>query len=88
MFRHDRAKARREGRCLACGQSGHYRPECSLVSPENRGTQTEASDTSPKAGSPSGGKGSKGKAKAKAGAQAKGVTEDGQKAEVASGQCW
>ena len=28
MCRHDRAKARRENRCLACGQQGHFRPDC------------------------------------------------------------
>ena len=41
MFKHDRSKARREGRCLACGQSGHFRPDCTLVSPENRVVQSE-----------------------------------------------
>ena len=38
-FRHDRALARKQKRCLACGQEGHYRPECPLVSPENRVVQ-------------------------------------------------
>ena len=56
MFKHDRSKARREGRCLACGQSGHFRPDCTLVSPENRVVQSEGGqDSSPstKGGSPS-----------------------------------
>ena len=84
MFKHDRSKARREGRCLACGQSGHFRPDCTLVSPENRVVQSEGGqDSSPhtKGGSPSGKGSPKGKSKAKTGAQssaqAKGVTEEG-----------
>ena len=35
-FKHDRAAARKQGRCLACGQEGHYRPDCTVVSPEHR----------------------------------------------------
>ena len=35
-FRHDRGAARKQGRCLACGQKGHFRPDCELVAPENR----------------------------------------------------
>eukprot|EP00439_Symbiodinium_sp_Y106_P033842 s333_g4.t1 len=78
-FKHDRAKARRESRCLACGQAGHYRPDCPLVPEEHRQTQSEVG--SPSGGSPKGppaGKGGKAKAKAKAGsqAQAKGVVEE------------
>ena len=45
-FKHDRAKARKEGRCLACGQAGHIRPDCTLVAPENRQVQTDAGATS------------------------------------------
>ena len=30
-FRHDRAVARRLKRCLACGQEGHFRPDCPLA---------------------------------------------------------
>ena len=76
MFRHDRAKARRENRCLACGQQGHFRPDCTLVAPENRVVLTETSpEGSPKAGQPP--KVPKSKAKAKSGAQAKGITEEG-----------
>ena len=30
-FRHDRAQARKQKRCLACGQEGHYCPDCSLL---------------------------------------------------------
>ena len=79
MFRHDRTKARKEGRCLACGQSGHYRPDCTLVAPENRpvlGEPGSASEGSPKS-SPPGGKGGKAsKAKAKPAAQAKGIIEE------------
>ena len=82
MFNHDRAKARREGRCLACGQSGHYRPSCPLVTPENRASiadsGSEASPKAPPKGTP------KGKAKAKAGAQAKGITEESSRAEASA----
>ena len=35
-FMHDRALARRQKRCLACGQDGHFRPECPLVPEEHR----------------------------------------------------
>ena len=35
-FKHDRAAARKQGRCLACGQEGHYRPECPNVKQEWR----------------------------------------------------
>ena len=75
-FKHDRSRARKEARCLACGQPGHMRPECPLVAPENRVVSTDASAAgSPK--SPSSGKGGpKGKPKVKAVAQAKGVVEE------------
>ena len=74
IFKHDRAKARREGKCLACGQAGHFRPECPVVAPENRQTlEGSGSDSSPKAPSKAA---PRGKAKAKSAAQAKGVTED------------
>ena len=74
----DRAKARKEGRCLACGQKDHFRPECPNVAPENRVVQDSAvsPEASPKAGQP-GGKGGRAKVKAKASPQAKGITEDG-----------
>ena len=76
-FRHDRGAARKQGRCLACGQKGHYRPDCTLVAAENR--QVASGDSSegasPKAGAGQSRKGEP-KAKAKAGAQAKGITED------------
>ena len=66
-FKHDRAKARKEGRCLACGQKDHFRPECPNVAPENRVVQDSAvsPEASPKAGQP-GGKGGRAKVKAKA----------------------
>ena len=74
-FKHDRAKARRESRCLACGQPGHFRPECTLVPPEHRQIASDTgSEASPKAGAQKGS--AKGKAKAKAGAQANGVIEE------------
>ena len=38
-FKHDRSKARKENRCLACGQKDHFRPDCPLVAPENRVVQ-------------------------------------------------
>ena len=62
MFRHDRAAARRENRCLACGQAGHFRPDCPLVAPENRAVVSEGSPGgSPKSGQAQ--RGPKGKAK-------------------------
>ena len=77
MFKHDRSKARKEGRCLACGQTGHYRPECTLVSPENRVVQESGSDASPPSNAGVPAKAAvKAKAKAKAGAQVKGVVEE------------
>ena len=76
-FRHDRGVARKQGRCLACGQKGHFRPDCTLVAAENR--QVVSGDSSegasPKAGAGQSRKGEP-KAKAKAVAQAKGITED------------
>ena len=76
-FKHDRAKARKEGRCLACGQKDHFRPDCPMVAPENRLVQdgSPSSEGTPKTSGP-GGKGGKPKGKAKAVAQAKGITED------------
>ena len=84
MFKHDRAKAKKDGRCLACGQEGHFRSDCPLVSPENR---VPAGDSSPEAKAPQGKAGlAKPKGKAKAGAQAKGITEEvDPKASSASG---
>ena len=84
IFKHDRARARKEGKCLACGQSGHIRPDCPLVAPENRVVLESGADASPKATSTGAGKGGKGKPKAKAGAQAKGITEEPGQATVAS----
>ena len=75
MFKHDRAKAKKEGRCLACGREGHFRSECSLVPSENRGSG-ESSPESAKASGPGKGGSARPKGKAKAGAQAKGITED------------
>ena len=75
-FKHDRTRARRENKCLACEQAGHFRPECSLVAPENRPVTAEASGSQPSPKASSSGKGDpKGKAKAKA-AALKGVTDD------------
>ena len=84
MFKHDRAKAKKEGRCLACGQRDHFRPDCTVVSPENRVIRSDSgSDGSPKGGN----KGeAKGKAKAKAGAQAKGIVEDSGPRDAPKGQ--
>ena len=76
MFKHDRSKAKKEGRCLACGQEGHFRSDCPLVSPENRGSQGESSPESAKASGQGKGVAARPKGKAKAGAQAKGITED------------
>ena len=35
-FKHDRMLARRQKRCLACGQEGHFRPECPIVPADQR----------------------------------------------------
>ena len=48
-FSHDRATARKQGRCLACGQEGHYRPDCPIVVPESRQVQDP---TSPRSSGP------------------------------------
>ena len=78
-FKHDRAAARRLKRCLACGQEGHFRPECPLVPPELRAVQDPSS---PQSGSPSAAaaKGPPPKRfavpKPKVAPQAKGITED------------
>ena len=84
MFKHDRAKAKKEGRCLACGQKDHFRPDCTVVSQENRGVRSDSgSEGSPKGAS----KGeAKSKAKARAGAQAKGIVEDSGSRDALSGQ--
>ena len=75
-FKHDRALARKQRRCLACGQEGHYRPECPLVAPENRMVQDGSfvGDQPPAAKAPPPRKFVA--AKGKAGPQAKGITED------------
>ena len=73
-FKHDRATARKQKRCLACGQDGHFRPECSLVSPENRQVVSPSTSNTPSPKSNVKGGGSPGRPKA--GAQAKGVTEE------------
>ena len=46
-FKHDRTAARKQKRCLACGQEGHFRPECPLVSPENRQVVNPSEANSP-----------------------------------------
>ena len=73
-FKHDRAQARKQKRCLACGQESHFRPECPLVAPEDRQVVSQSDNSNPsspkapsKASSPS---------KPKAGPQAKSVIED------------
>ena len=74
-FKHDRAKARKDRRCLACGQSGHYRPECAVVPAELRQgpSDSSAESASPKSPEP---KKPAAKPKPKAGTQAKGISED------------
>ena len=75
-FKHDRAQARKQKRCLACGQDGHFRPECPLVAPENRQVLSDGSNpTSPKASATASSGPSKPKSSPQA--QAKGVIEDG-----------
>ena len=72
-YKHDRDTARKQRRCLACGQEEHFRPECPLVPPEHRQVVSsgDASNANPKAAA---------KASAKALATSpnppKGVTED------------
>ena len=75
-FKHDRAKARKQGRCLACGQSGHYRPDCPVVPAELRPVSPEGG--SPSAKSPPGPKNPepKGRPKSHPQTQAKGITEE------------
>ena len=46
-FKHDRATARKQKRCLACGQDGHFRPDCPLVAPENRQVVSPSSSNTP-----------------------------------------
>ena len=46
-FKHDRATAHKQKRCLACGQDGHFRPECPLVSPENRQVVSPSASNTP-----------------------------------------
>ena len=71
-----KGKSGGKGKCLACGQAGHFRPECPNVSPDNKVVTADGgSEGSPKAGSP-GGKGGKNRSRSKAGAQVKGVVED------------
>ena len=82
IFKHDRVRARKEDRCLACGRTGHFRPECPVVTPENRVVAADGGkEGSPKAGSPKAGKGQRAQAKAKpkggSQAQAKGIEETG-----------
>ena len=74
-FKHDRVKARKDKRCLACGQSGHYRPECTVVPAELRQgpNDSNSESASPKSPEP---KKPAAKPKPKAGPQAKGITED------------
>ena len=69
---------------MACGQSGHFRPECPLVASENRVTAESGSEGSPKASSGGGKAGGKVRPKAKAGAQAKGIIEEAGQATAAS----
>ena len=60
---------------MACGQAGHFRPDCTLVAPENRPVTGEQGAEA--SSSPSGSRGNgKAKAKAKSVVQAKGVTEE------------
>ena len=76
-FKHDRATARQQKRCLACGQEGHYRPECPIVPPERRVVQDPSGPFSgphenPKAASPK----RVGDPKGKSAPQAKGIVGD------------
>ena len=81
-FRHDRVQARKSKRCLACGQEGHFRPDCPIVAPANRQVVTP-DPSSLKAGA------KQGSPKAKVTPQAKGISEDnsatGQRTEGSSG---
>ena len=71
-FKHDRALARKQRRCLACGQEGHYRPDCTMVAAENRVILDSTGTLDPRASPPK----RLGASKAKAAPQAKGITED------------
>ena len=72
--KHDRAAARKQKRCLACGQEGHYRPDCTLVAPENRTTLDSTRPFDPKAAPPK--RNVVAKAKSGSVSQAKGIMED------------
>ena len=75
-FVHDRASARKQKRCLACGAEGHCRPECPNVPLEHR--PVAASEGSGGSGQLHKAPGPKKPplAKAKSGPVVKGVTED------------
>ena len=73
-FKHDRLAARRQKRCLACGQEGHFRPECPLVPAEHRQVRVPEGSSVPKAVPPK--EVGHPKAKAKSAPVLKGVTEE------------
>ena len=82
-FKHDRLAARRQKRCLACGQEGHFRPDCPLVAAENRQVRVPEGLSPPK-GPPPKDQGQP-KAKAKSAPLLKGVTEDASTEEGTAG---
>ena len=75
-FKHDRATARKQRRCLACGQEGHFRPDCPLVAPEDRQVISQTDASNPASPKESAKPGSPNRPKSAPQAQAKGVTEE------------
>ena len=86
-FKHDRAAARKQGRCLACGQEGHYRPDCTVVAPEHR-PRLESGNSGPTSPPPKSGpfipKVPPPPPKAKGAPQAKSLVEDERPAATSS----
>ena len=79
-FKHDRAAARKQGRCLACGQECYYRPDRPNVAPENRQVTDQGNPSSggpsPKAQGAGPGPKTSPLPKPKAVPQSKSITED------------
>ena len=72
-FKHDKAVAKKEKRCMSCGLEGHFRSECPTGSPEGRSSrEAPGSSQSQSVAAPKGPPAPK----PKAGPQVKGVQED------------
>ena len=73
-FKHDRMAARRQKRCLSCGQEGHFRPKCPMAPLEMRQARQADPTVGPKVPPPR--DQAPPKAKAKSAPLLKGVSED------------